>query len=361
MGRFLTAALVAIGVSAPQPGAAHPAPFSYVDVRIAPAAIDLTLVAHVYDLAHELGIEPMDRLLHPAEIQARRIELAGLLTERLRVMLDGRLLRPEPWSVSEALPERQSVRFRARYPVSNPAGVVGVSGVLFPYDRQHQTFINFYEDGELKAQAILSADATTYDHFTGTQQGTLAVVGRFLPAGIHHILIGPDHLLFLVGLLLLGGSLRQLVLVVSAFTAAHSITLSLAALNLFNPPAHVVEPAIALSIVYVGADNLMARGGRDLRAWIAFGFGFVHGFGFAGVLQEMALPAGAIAWSMVSFNLGVELGQLLVVVTVTSALAAVRSRSEIVVQQLAVAGSIVVMAAGTFWFIERVFFPGGMA
>ena len=118
-----------------------------------------------------------------------------------------------------------------------------------------------------------------------------------MPAGIHHILIGLDHLLFLVGLLLLGGSVRQLLLVVTAFTVAHSITLSLAALNLITPPARLIEPAIALSIVYVGIDNLMVGRGRDVRGWIAFAFGFIHGFGFASVLREMELPSRALGWS----------------------------------------------------------------
>ena len=184
------------------------------------------------------------------------------------------------------------------------------------------------------------------------------MVRQFIPAGVHHILIGPDHLLFLVGLLLLGGSIRQLLIVVTAFTLAHSITLSLAALNIVSPPARIIEPAIALSIVYVGADNLLARGGRDVRAWIAFAFGFIHGFGFANVLREMDLPARALGWSLFSFNLGVEFGQLLVVVAVAAALTAVRSRSEMAGRQVAFAGSIVVIAAGAFWFIQRVFFPG---
>ena len=142
---------------------------------------------------------------------------------------------------------------------------------------------------------------------------------KFIPAGIHHILIGPDHLLFLVGLLLLGGSVRQLLIVVTSFTVAHSITLSLAALNIVTPPARLIEPAIALSIVYVGADNMLAKGGRDVRGWIAFTFGFIHGFGFANVLREMDLPARALGWSLFSFNVGVEIGQLLVVVLVASA------------------------------------------
>jgi HupE / UreJ protein len=158
-----------------------------------------------------------------------------------------------------------------------------------------------------------------------------------------------------------GGSMRQLLLVVTAFTVAHSITLSLAALGMLNPPARLVEPAIALSIVYVGADNLLVKDGRDVRAWIAFAFGFIHGFGFAYVLRDMGLPTRALGWSLFSFNLGVEIGQLLVVVLVAVALKALRARSEVAGQRLAFAGSILVIAAGAFWFIQRVFFPGGMA
>ena len=181
-----------------------------------------------------------------------------------------------------------------------------------------------------------------------------------MPAGIHHILIGPDHLLFLVGLLLLGGSLRQLLLVVSAFTVAHSVTLSLAALNILSPPARIIEPAIALSIVYVGVDNLLVHDGRDVRTWIAFAFGFIHGFGFANVLREMDLPARALGWSLFSFNFGVEIGQLLVVTLVASAFALLRARSEVAGRRLVVVGSLIVVAAGTFWFIQRVFFPAGI-
>jgi hydrogenase/urease accessory protein HupE len=178
---------------------------------------------------------------------------------------------------------------------------------------------------------------------------------------VHHILIGPDHLLFLVGLLLLGGSTRRLLMVVTAFTAAHSVTLSLAALNIFNPPARIIEPAIALSIVYVGFDNILVREGRDVRAWIAFAFGFIHGFGFANVLRELDLPSRALGWTLLSFNIGVEIGQLFVVVIVASILAALRARSERAGRQIAFAGSIVVILAGAFWFIERVFFPGGFS
>ena len=127
---------------------------------------------------------------------------------------------------------------------------------LFPYDPVHQTFVNVYQRDAVVMQAILGRDRQQLEFFPGTRQGTFAVVKRFAAAGVYHILIGPDHLLFLIGLLLLGGSLRQLVLVVSAFTVAHSITLSLAVLRVVAPPPWLIEPAIALSIVYVGADNL---------------------------------------------------------------------------------------------------------
>ena len=181
------------------------------------------------------------------------------------------------------------------------------------YDPQHKTFLNVYEHGSVTAQAILDKDRTAFEYFTGTRQGIRAVLQRFVPAGVHHILIGPDHLLFLVGLLLLGGTMKQLLLVVTAFTMAHSITLSLAALGMVIPPANAIEPAIALSIVYVGADNLLvSAGGRDTRAWIAFAFGLIHGFGFANVLREMDLPGRALGWTLFAFNVGVEIGQLVV-------------------------------------------------
>ena len=285
--------------------------------------------------------------------------IARLLAPRLTVGADGRALTPQ-WSSAEVLADRQSLKLSLRYALAGRPGVITVSAAIFPYDPYHQTFLNIYE-GDALTQAILDRGRTRFEYFAGTRQGALAVVQKFLPAGIHHILIGPDHLLFLVGLLLLGGTVRQLAVIVTAFTVAHSITLSLAALNIVSPPARIIEPAIALSIVYVGADNLLIRDGRDVRAWIAFAFGFIHGFGFANVLREMDLPARALGWSLFSFNVGVEIGQLLVVAVVATALAALRSRSEAAGRQLAFAGSVVVMAAGAFWFIQRVFFPGGIS
>ena len=149
------------------------------------------------------------------------------------------------------------------------------------------------------------------------------MLATFVPAGAYHIAIGPDHLLFLLGLLLLGGSLRRLALIVTAFTLGHTVTLSLAALNIYAPPAAIIEPLIALSIVLVGVDNLLVGDGatasRDLRPWMAGLFGLVHGFGFASVLREFGLPDEALGWSLFGFNLGVELGQLAFVLPIAAA------------------------------------------
>ena len=342
------------------PAVAHPVPFSYLDFQLQPGSIELSLTIHIYDLAHDLQLTPMERLLEPSFLAERQSAIQAMLSPRFGLAADGRSLNPE-WLQPEILQERQSVRFHLRYVTAAAPGVVSISAKMFPYDPQHQTFVNVYERDVLTSQQILDINHAQTEYFAGTRQGVLAVVRKFIPAGIHHILIGPDHLLFLVGLLLLGGSTRRLAMVVTSFTIAHSITLSLAAMNIISPPARIIEPAIALSIVYVGADNLLARGGRDVRAWIAFAFGFIHGFGFANVLREMELPARALGWSLFSFNVGVEIGQLLVVVLVASAFAALRSRSEWARRQLVYAGSIVVIAAGSFWFVQRVFFPGGLS
>ncbi|MGE0703099.1 MAG: HupE/UreJ family protein [Vicinamibacterales bacterium] len=355
------AALLVCFLGFPASLSAHPVPFSYLDFRVGADRIESSIVLHLFDVAHELGVEPVESLLDPAVLDARADAVIQILRERLRVAADGRALMPRQWSAPELLPERQSLAVRVEYESPGAPGILSVTADLFPYDPQHQSFLNFYEDGRLMSQAILARGSPSVEYFTGTPQGTFAVVRKFVPEGVHHILIGPDHILFLVGLLLVGGTLRQLLLVVTGFTIAHSITLSLAALNILNPPARFIEPAIALSIVYVGADNLLVRDGRDVRGWIAFAFGFIHGFGFANVLRDMNLPTQALGWSLFSFNLGVEIGQMFVVVIVASTLAAVRARNEVAGRYLLVGGSVGVMIAGAFWFIQRVFFSGGMA
>jgi hydrogenase/urease accessory protein HupE len=359
MRRILSVALLLVCVL-PRPVSAHPVPFSFLDLHLSAKGLEASLVLHDFDLAHDLGISPPERLRDPLFVAERAPSIRALLESRVRILVDGAEMKPQ-WGDPEVLAERQSVRVLLGFPVTSMPGTVGISTVMFPYDPVHQTFVNFYEDGEITRQVILNRYENRVDHVAGTRQGPLSIMARFIPEGIHHILIGPDHLLFLIGLLLMGGSLRRLLLVVTAFTLANSITLSLAALDIFSPPANIIEPAIALSIVYVGFDNLLVRGGRDVRAWIAFAFGFIHGFGFANVLREMDLPSRALGWSLFSFNFGVEIGQMFVVILVASGLAALRARSEWAGRKVALAGSVLVIAAGAYWFVQRVFFPAGFS
>lgn len=338
---------------------AHPIPFSYLDLRLGSNKIEASLVAHMIDLAHELNIDQPELLLDPEVAGRYAREIADVLEPRLTLVAGDLTLVPT-WADLEVMPDRQSVKLYFSYGLESIPGSIAVTVNFFPYDPKHQTFLNIYENGSLRTQAILDINHQQTEYFTGTWQGTGAVIQKFVPQGVHHILIGPDHILFLVGLLLLGGTIRQLLVVVTSFTLAHSITLSLAVLNVVNPPAHLVEPAIALSIVCVGADNLLVGDGRDMRAWIALGFGLIHGFGFASVLRAMELPTRDVAWSLFSFNVGVEVGQLVIVAIAACLLTVLRGWSEIAGRRLAVVGSVVVILAGTFWFVERVFFPGGM-
>ena len=342
---------------APSLALAHPAPFSYLDLRIGSDRIDGQLVIHIIDAAHELGFAQPEALLDRRVAAGNEDRITAFVNQRLKLMGDAALMIE--WGDVDTIPDRQAIRLAFRIHAPRPA-TLQIRAVMFPYDRLHQTFVNVYEEGKLRQQFVLAVDNPDRTYYTGTTQGAIAVIRTFVPAGIHHILIGPDHILFLIGLLLLGGGWRALLKIVTAFTIGHSITLSLAALNVVTPPPTVIEPAIALSIVFVGADNLVRGGGRDVRALIALTFGLVHGFGFANVLREFGLPREALGWSLFSFNVGVEIGQLFIVVLVATALALVRRRSEIVGRRLAFAGSLIVVAAGTYWFVQRVFFPAGI-
>ena len=349
--------------------AAHPAPFSYLDLRLNTSGVTGTLVVHDLDAAHDLGITEAESLMDPAVAATYRDALVALLSPRVSFEFDGRPVEIA-WGAIDVVPERQSVRlaFTVRDPVP---GRLVIRAYVFPYDPIHQTFINLYEEDAITLQAILDASRQSVEYYAGSTQGRLAVIRTFVLSGIEHIMIGPDHILFLIGLLLLGGSLSRLALIVTAFTIGHSITLSLAALDVLSPPAYFIEPLIALTIVVVGADNLLVlRATRnpgtgsvlclvavasDIRAWLAAGFGLIHGFGFAYVLKEFGLPQAALAWSLFAFNVGVEIGQLMIVAVVAGSLMFVRKRNSAAARTIATFGSAAVIVAGVYWFIERVF------
>ena len=352
-------AVVALLV-ATRPAAAHPAPFSYLDLQLTVNGLAGTLVVHDLDAAHDLNVANADSLLELAVAARYRDALVALLAPRLSLALDGQPATVT-WGAIEVVEERQSLKLS--FTVSNRRpGHVAIHAYVFPYDPIHQTFINVYEDEALKQQMILDAGHQEGEYYSGSTQGRLAVVRTFVASGIEHILIGPDHILFLIGLLLLGGALSRLALIVTSFTIGHSITLSLAALDVLAPSPRFIEPLIALTIIVVGADNLLVLRNTkpgtasDIRAWLAVAFGLIHGFGFAYVLKEFGLPRAALGWSLFAFNLGVEIGQLIIVAVAAGLLAAIRQRSQAAAGRVAFIGSIAVIAAGSYWFIERVFF-----
>lgn len=340
------------------PVSAHPTPFSYLDIRVNQGRVDVDLVAHMIDIAHDLNVDPPERLLQADELKVQGANIATMLAARFRLQADGVVLQAGPWSNPEALPERQSIKITGRFDLMRTPGLLRLDALMFPYDPMHQTFVNFYEGDTLALQAILDQSKTTVEFFSGSRQGVWAAVRRFIGTGARHIVLGPEHVLFLVGILLLGGSVRHLVLIGSAFTAAQLITLVLASLNVLNPPGRIIEPAIALSLVYLGADNLMVRDGRDLRVWITLGFGAIHGFGFANVLRQMDLPRHALGWSIFAFSAGVEIAQIAIVIAVGAALASLTARNATLRRRVVYIGSIAVILGGAFWFIQRVFFPG---
>lgn len=175
----------------------------------------------------------------------------------------------------------------------------------------------------------------------------------FVELGIKHILTGYDHLLFLVALLATARSAGSVVRIVTAFTLAHSMTLSLAALGIVTIPDRIIEPLIALTIVWVALENLFAAD-PDRRRWMwSFGFGLVHGLGFASALGELGLKGAALVRALVGFNLGVEIGQLFFVAVFLPALIwLARGRGARLTSRIA---SLAVAIIGTYWLVERIF------
>ncbi len=179
--------------------------------------------------------------------------------------------------------------------------------------------------------------------------------GGYFKLGFHHISRGYDHLLFLLALLLGCRSLKAMVIIVTAFTVAHSLTLALAALGWVDLPERWVESFIALSIVWVGVGNLLGKTAEKSRGWLTFGFGLVHGLGFASVLKGIGLGAGgqSIVPPLLAFNLGVETGQLAIVFIALPVRVMLRKQTSI--SRCGVpALSALVALAGLVWFFQRV-------
>lgn len=239
--------------------------------------------------------------------------------------------------------------------------------LLFDIDAQHKGLLRLAQ-GRQTSTAIFSRE-TPLQTFSIAERSRWDESRQFIHEGIWHIWLGFDHVLFLLALLLpavlvraegtwqaagdFSSVLWNVVSIVTAFTVAHSLTLSLAALDVVRLPSRLVESTIAASVVLAGLGNLYPM--MTSRRWmVAFGFGLIHGFGFAAVLTDLGLPQDSLLLSLVSFNIGVEIGQLAIVVSFLP-LAYLLRRSWSYPRLVLTGGSLAVIAIALIWFTERAF------
>lgn len=330
----------------------HDEPSSFIDLRLSSTGMEITVTGSATDFAHELPKVEPDSLLKPETIHLSKVDLIRLVVSRLRIIADKEVLTLEPGEITPKQEQRDLQVVMSHSWKGAPISL-RVEGLLFPYDPRHRTFLNIYAGGEILRQEIFTAQTTSTEFQTGKHQNLSEVFGEFTYQGIHHIFIGPDHILFFIGLMLAGANLRQRFTIVTAFTFAHSITLGCATFQLISPPASIIEPLIALSIVFVGVHSLFSKGARDWRLMFAFIFGLIHGFGFANVLQEMVLPQQALGWALLAFNVGVEIGQVCIVISLVLFLALLRRSSTRMAEGLVGFGGYGITTAGAFWFFQR--------
>lgn len=188
-----------------------------------------------------------------------------------------------------------------------------------------------------------------------TQPPVTAVIRTYLAAGFDHILPrGMDHILFILGIFLLSVRLRPLLWQVTMFTVAHTITLGLSMSGIFSLPAFIVEPLIALSIAWIGIENVFARTLRRGRLALVFGFGLLHGMGFASMLKDFGMPDHAFFTALFSFNAGVELGQLAIIALAFLAVGLWFANRAWYRQVVVVSGSLAIAAVGLYWTYDRI-------
>ncbi|MEO6227477.1 MAG: HupE/UreJ family protein [Thermomonas sp.] len=335
--------LLLVGLLASLPAWAHTLSVSHVDI-VVPAdgsGLEIELDLAIRDLALSLPLDANhDERVTWDELQAIEEPLYAMVTKGLQISSGSTPCTLHP----QLLATRQyddgayaTVVLRAD--CASVAALTVRYGLLFDVDPQHRALVTFHNHGK-DGTGIASIDAREIAIGPGQAARSNPFL-QFLREGVHHILIGYDHLAFLISLLLPAAlvrrerqwqpspgprhSLGHVLGIVTAFTLAHSITLSLAALGWITPASRWVEAAIAASVLLAALNNVWPLVTK--RVWlVGFSFGLVHGFGFAGALSELGLPTGARLASLVGFNLGVEIGQMAVVALVLPILLLVRRK-----------------------------------
>jgi hypothetical protein len=248
-------------------------------------------------------------------------------------------------------------------------GLTLAYSLLFDVDPSHRGLVQWIAPGSATSQALVFGTDSARQSLALQAQSGWQTLGQYLKDGVWHIWIGYDHILFLLSLLLpavlvraksewqpagsLKRSLIEVLKVVTAFTLAHSITLTLAALHVVSLPSRIVESTIAASVVFAALNNL--RGTIEKKRWVmAFVFGLIHGFGFASVLADLGLPQQALALALVGFNLGVEVGQMAIVIVFVPIAFALRG-TRFYRKGVLTFGSLAVAVIAAYWFAQRAF------
>ena len=375
--RVLLACAAVLG--AVTPAHAHKSSDSYLQLDASPAGTTLRWDIALRDLDAALDLDTNeDGKLTWAEVKAAWPRVQEYALARLQI--EGCALRVTQQALERRNDGAYAVMFLASDCVLNKAPVIRYS-LFREVDPTHRGIARVQLAGQPLVLAMLdptqaTAAAGGASAAAAPSQPGPAAAGDlhnassgwvFLREGIRHILTGYDHVLFLLCLLLpsvmrrtpegwrpverLSQAVLPVVGIVSAFTVAHSITLALAALKLVSLPPSFIEPAIAVTIILAALDNVWPIF-PVRRVIVTFFFGLIHGFGFAGVLAELNLPTSAFAWALLQFNLGLELGQLLIVVTVTAALFLLRQRPHYRSWVIR-GGSFAAILVGVLWLIER--------
>lgn len=282
-------------------------------------------------------------------------EFAAAVARHVVIEADGAACSGVPSEARPPAPGRANIEVVVLYACPAPIRTLSIrDGIDALLGTDHHTIADIqwpggakqviFEKGQRLASIVVASGASPERTSTGK-------FVFYLGLGVEHIIGGIDHLLFLLALLALSKSLWETVKIVTAFTVAHSITLSLAALGLVDVPASIIEPLIAASIVWVAVENLLAPSGAGRRWLIAAIFGLIHGLGFASALADLGLPRDALIQALIAFNIGVEIGQLAFVAVVMPPLvwASRLSRLRGVPQIL----SVIVALVGTVWLVER--------
>ena len=297
------------------------------------------------------------------ELDRRFGRLFRSLVDGATVAFDGQPVRPHIELVPELAsdpgnpPGRMTLRLRGPIPGGartftwSEAAPLGSYPLIPRNEGDESTVFQWQEgqEGDTASQPFRLAESVVPP--TRTE-----VVATYLGLGFTHILPkGLDHILFVLGLFLLSRRLKPLLLQVTSFTLAHTVTLALSIYGVVSLPPSVVEPLIALSIVFVAVENVLTSELRPSRVALVFVFGLLHGLGFAGVLAELGLPRSELLPALISFNLGVEGGQLAVIGLAFLAVGLFRNRAWYR-PAIVVPASCLIAAVGLYWSIQRVFF-----